>query len=240
MLPQASVYPAQMRATRDLLRRRIHLMRKRSELLAHVQQTNSQSNLPEIGKNIADKANRAGIAERFAEPAVQKSIEVDLALITYDDQLLSDLELSIVKSAKQHDATTFYRLRSVPGVGKILALVLLDDIHDIRRFPSVQDFTSYGRLVKCARESAGKRYGNSGTKIGNASLKWAFSEAAVLFQRNNPAGQQSLVRLENKHGQGKPLTILAHTLARAVYSMLKRETVFDLDKFLCGEGEQSG
>jgi transposase len=234
MLPQAYVYPAQMRATRDLLRRRTHLMRKRSELLAHVQNTNSQYNLPEIGKNIAYKANRDGVAERFAQPAVQKSIEVDLALITYYDQLLSDLELSIVKSAKQHDANTFYRLRSIPGVGKILALVLLYEIHDIRRFPSVQDFASYCRLVKCARESAGKRYGNSGTKIGNAYLKWAFSEAAVLFLRNNPAGQKHLARLEKKHGKGKALTILAHKLARAVYYMLKRETVFELDKFLCG------
>jgi hypothetical protein len=53
MLPQASGYPAAMRATRDLLRRRIHLMRKRAELLAHVQNTNSQYHLPEIGKKIA-------------------------------------------------------------------------------------------------------------------------------------------------------------------------------------------
>ena len=234
MLPQAYVYPAQMRATRDLLRRRTHLMRKRSALLAQVQHTNSQYNLPEIGKNIAYKANRDGVAERFAQPAVPKSIEVDLALITYYDQLLSDLELSIVKSAKHHDAKTCYRLRSIPGVGKILALVLLYEIHDIRRFPSVQDFASYCRLVKCARESAGKRDGNSGTKIGNAYLKWAFSEAAVLFLRNNPAGQKHLARLEKKHGKGKALTILAHKLARAVYYMLKRETVFDLDKFLCG------
>src|SRR5262247_4860136 len=49
MLPQAYVYPAEMRATRDLLRRRIHLMRKRAEWLGHIQQTNSQYNLPDIG-----------------------------------------------------------------------------------------------------------------------------------------------------------------------------------------------
>jgi transposase len=82
MLPQASVSPAEMRATRDLLRRRTHLMRKRAALLSHVQNTNSQSNLPEIGKKIAYKANREGVAERFADPAVQKTIEVDLALIS--------------------------------------------------------------------------------------------------------------------------------------------------------------
>jgi transposase len=232
MLPQAYVYPAEMRATRDLLRRRMHLTRKRAEVLAHIQNTNSQYNLPEIGKKLAYKANRDGVADRFADPAVQKSIEVDLALIGHYDGLLTDLELDLVQTAKAHDAQTFYRLRSIPGVGKILALVLLYEIHDIRRFPRVQEFVSYCRLVKCAKESAGKRYGTSGKKIGNAYLKWAFSEAAVLFLRNNPAGQKYLTRLAQKHGKGKALTILAHKLARAVYYMLKRDTAFDLDKFL--------
>jgi transposase len=232
MLPQAYVYPADMRATRDLLRRRIHLMRKRAELLTHVQQTNSQYNLPEIGKKIAYKANRDGVAERFPDPAVQKSIEVDLALLGHYDELLRDLELAIVTTAKQHDANTLYLLQTVPGIGKILSLVLLYEIHDVARFPRVQDFVSYCRLVKCAKESAGKRYGTSGTKIGNAYLKWAFSEAAVLFLRNNPAGQKYLARLENKHGQGKALTVLAHKLARAVYYMLQRTTAFNMEQFL--------
>jgi transposase len=232
MLPQAYVYPAAMRATRDLLRRRTHLMRKRAELLAHVQNTNSQYNLPEIGKKIAYKANRDGVAERFADPAVQKNIEVDLALITYYDQLLSNVELSILQAAKHHDATTLYLLQTVSGIGKILSLILLYEIHDIARFPTVQDFASYCRLVKCAKESAGKRLGTSGKKIGNAHLKWAFSEAAVLFLRDNPAGQKYLARVEKKHDKGKALTILAHKLARAVYYMLKRQRAFDMDQFL--------
>src|SRR2546426_3966754 len=162
MLPQAYVYPAEMRATRDLLRRRMHLTHKRAELLAHVQNTNSQYNLPAIGKKIAYKANRDGVAERFADPAVQKSIEVDLALITYYDELLGNVELSILKTARHHDAHTLYLLQTVPGIGKILSLVLLYEIHDIERFPRVQDFVSYCRLVKCARESAGQRPGNTG------------------------------------------------------------------------------
>jgi transposase len=196
MLPQAYVYPAEMRATRDLLRRRTHLMRKRAELLSHVQNTNSQYNLPAIGTNIAYKANREGVAERFTDPAVQKNIEVDLALSTYYDKLLQDLELSILKTAKQHDANTLYLLQTVSGIGKILSLVLLYEIHDIDGFPRVQDFVSYSRLVKCAKESAGKRLGTSGKKIGNAHLKWAFSEAATLFLRNNPNGQRLLARWE--------------------------------------------
>src|SRR5918995_2207917 len=135
MLPKAYVYPAEMRGTRDLLRRRTHLMRKRAELLAHVQNTNSQYNLPEIGKKIAYKANREGVAERFADPSVQRSIEVDLKLMNHYDQLLTDLELYIVRTAKAHDANAFYLLRSVPGIGKILALVIL---YEINRFATVQ------------------------------------------------------------------------------------------------------
>jgi transposase len=232
MLPQAYVYPAAMRATRDLLRRRMYLTRKRAELLAHIQNTNSQYNLPEIGKKLAYKANRDGVAERFPDPAVQKSMEVDLALLGSYEPLLRDLELHIVKAAKQHDPNTLYLLQTVPGIGKILSLVLLYEIHDIQRFPSVQDFVSYCRLVKCAKESAGKRYGTAGAKIGNAYLKWAFSEAAVLFLRANPAGQKYLTRLEKKHGQGKALTLLAQKLGRAVYYMLKRQKAFDMHKFL--------
>jgi transposase len=234
MLPQAYIYPAEMRATRDLLRRRMHLMHKRAELLAHIQNTNSQYNLPEIGTKLAYKANRQGVAERFPEPAVQKSIVVDLLLIDHYDQLLRDMELCILKTAKQQDSNTLYLLRTIPGIGEILSLVLLYEIHDIQRFPRVQEFVSYCRLVKCARESAGKRYGTSGAKIGNAALKWAFSEAAVLFLRANPTGQKYLARLEKNHSKGKALTILAHKLARAVYYMLKRHTAFDMATFLRG------
>jgi transposase len=216
MLPQAYVNPAEMRATHELLRRPMHLARKRGALPAHVQHTNRQYNLPALGQKIADKANRDGVAERFADPAVHKSIAIVLALIGYDDELLRDLELAIVKAARHHDANTRYLLRPVPGFGMILSLVVRYEIHDIERFPRVQDFASYCRLVTCAKASAGKRYGTSGTTIGNAHLKWAFSEAAVLCLRDHPAGQKFLTRLENKHRKGKALTILAHILARAV------------------------
>ncbi len=74
MFPEAYVYPREMRGTRDLMRRRMHLMRKRSELLAHIHNTNSQYNLPQISKNLRYAFNRDGIAERFSDPSVQKGI----------------------------------------------------------------------------------------------------------------------------------------------------------------------
>ena len=168
MLPQAYVYPAEMRATRALLRRRIPLMRKRAEWLGHLPQTHSQYNVPAMGQKIASKANRASVAERFLESAVQQRIDVALALLDHDDCLRRARELTSLKTAKQHEATTLYLLRTVPGRGESLRLVLLSDVHAIARFPRVQDVVSYGRLVKCAKASAGQRYGTSGTTIGNA------------------------------------------------------------------------
>ena len=109
-----------MRAPRALLRRRIPLMRKRAELLPHVPHTTCQSPLPDIGTKSAYKTNRGGVAERFPDPAGQKSLEGALAWLDDDDRLRSDLALAIVKTAKQQDAAPCYRRQSVPGMGQIL------------------------------------------------------------------------------------------------------------------------
>lgn len=232
LLPQAYVYPAAMRATRDLIRRRLHLVRKRGQLLAHIQNTRAQYNLPAFGRRLAYPANREGVRERFADPSVRKSIDVDLTLVAQYDALITDLELTIVREAKRHDADAFHRLRSVPGIGKVLALTILYEIHDITRFGRVQEFASYARLVKGQKQSAGKMLGTSGAKMGNVHLKWAFSEAAVLFLRHTKDGKKLLVAIEKKHGKGKALSILAHKIGRAVFYMLTRGTVFSTDKFL--------
>jgi transposase len=232
MLPQAYVYPSKMRATRDLLRRRNHLMRKRAELFAHIQNTRSQYNLPDPLGCIAKPQNREGIAKRFDAPAVQKNMAVDLEVIEAYDPILTQLERDIMACAKEHDLRSYTLLQTIPGVGRILALVILYEIESIERFPSVQDFVSYCRLVKCIKESNGKKYGSSGKKIGNAHLKWAFSEAAVLFLKGNEAGKKYLQRLAHKHGKAKALSSLAHKLGRAAYFMLKNKEAFNQKKLL--------
>jgi transposase len=232
MFPQAYVYPAEMRATRDLLRRRCHLARQRAQLLAHIHNTKSQYNLPEIGKRLANHANREDVAEHFPAPSVRKAIEVEVSLIDHYDQLLGEVELYLTRSAKAHEVQTFARLQSVPGIGQILALVLLSAIHDLTRFPRVQDFVSYCRLGKCAKESSGKKLGASGQKIGNVHWRWAFAEAAVLFLRQRQPGKEYFAKLEHKHGKAKALTVLAPKLGRAVYYMLTRNQAFDLHRFV--------
>ena len=122
-------------------------------------------------------------------------------------------------------------LRTIPGVGKILSLVMLYEIHTIDRFPKVGDLLSYARLVIPKQISDGKVTGQSGAKIGNAHLKWAFSEAALTMLRNSDDAKAFLKRKEKKHGKGRAMTMLARKIARVVYHMLKQREAFDAVKF---------
>lgn len=232
MIPMAYVSSQSMRSTRDLLRRRMHFVHQRSTLMIHIQQTNYQYNLPKIGKSLKYTGNREGMTERFTDESVQKTVEVDLELIAYDDRIINKLEWHILKTAKTHDATALNILRSIPGIGKILSLVILYEVQDIRRFSRPQQFASYARLIRPVKESGGKRTGSSNGKIGNAYVKWAFSEAVVLFLRETREAQPYIKRLERKYGKDKAKGILAHRLGRTVYDMLARKQLFDIDKFV--------
>lgn len=230
--PFAYVYPPLMRSTRDLLRRRLHFARKRAELLTHVQNTFTQYNLSRPEGRLNLRENRRELLECFNDSAAQASIRADLSLIDHYDDLIPELENTVLGQARVHDHDNLGRLQTVRGVGKILGLTLLYEIHDIGRFASVQNFSSYARLIKCGKESSGKLLGTSGAKIGNVHLKWAFSEAAVCFLQHNPPGQKYLQRLQRKHSKGKALSILAAKLGRATYFVLKQQTTFDMDRFL--------
>ena len=230
--PMAYVYPRGMRATRDLLRRRLFFVRKRAELYTHIRTTFHQLNLPAPKGKFHHPRNRVGVAELIPDPVVQVSVEADLTLATHFDEVIRSIEGTIRDQAKVDDPDTLELLKTIPGVGRILSLTLLYELHDIARFPRVQDFISYARLVKSQKSSAGKITGTSGAKIGNAHLKWAYSEAAVHFLQKNPPGQKLLHRIRSKHGKGKALSILAARLGRASYYMLRHSTPFDMDRFM--------
>ena len=232
MLPQAYVDPQEMRATRDLLRRRMRLVRLRGQALAHVTNTFTQYNVESPEKRLRNASNRIGIAEQFSDASVQWAVRSDLALAGHLDEQLRGIELYLAQHAKIDDPQAFARLQTVPGIGSILAMVMLYEVHDIRRFGSVQQFASYCRLVKCSHESAGKKTAGKGNKIGNAHLKWAFSEAALLMLRELPAAKTYVATLEKKHGKAKAISILAARLGRTIYWMLKRQEAFDVTRFL--------
>ena len=228
----AYAYPKALRATRDLLRRRTRLTRLKAELLTHLQIVNHQQNLPPFEKKITYKSNRTGIADRFEDKSTRISVELDLEqLDQYQDQLRR-LELYLEQSAKIDDPQAFFSLRTISGVGRIIALTMLYEIHDINRFPTVGQFLSYCRLVKGSHSSAGKNYGSPGRKIGNAYLKWAFGETVPLMKRCSPEAKAFLDRIEKKHGKARAFSYLSVKLGRAVYFMLKRKEAFDIDRLL--------
>lgn len=231
--PMAHAYPKDKRETRDLLRRRSFFVRQRAQLIAHIQNTNSQYNLPPFSKKLTYKGNRTNdIAQRFEHASTQLSITADLALIENYDTQIAALESHLVKSAKVDDPATFGFLRTVPGIGPILGLTMLYEIDSIRRFPEVGNFLSYARLVSCTHESAGKVKGVGGRKIGNAHLKWAFSEAASLMLRSFAPAKSWMQRQSRKRGTKKAHAILEAKIGRTVYHLWRKQAAFDAKKFL--------
>lgn len=231
-IPQAYVYPPRLRAARDLMRRRLFFTRKRAELLSHIENTFHQYNLAKPVSALSSPAQRAHVADHFRDPVVRASVEADLALCSAYDERINALEKLIEQHARAHAPSALTLLRTIPGVGAILGLTILYEIDTIERFPRVQDFSSYCRLIKPEHSSDGKRVGSGGAKIGSAHLKWAFSEAAVGFLHRNPRGQAHIKRLRKRYGKGKALGILAARLGRATYFMLKEKRAFDMDRFL--------
>src|ERR1700710_2096559 len=119
-------------------------------------------------------------------------VESDLALIDDYDPKLRNREPHLTRTAKVDDPVTFGLLRTVPGIGPILGLVLLYEVDDMNRFPDAGNFLSSSRLGRGEHSSAGKVKGSGGKKIGNAHLKWAFSEAACLMLRSCPEAKSWL------------------------------------------------
>jgi hypothetical protein len=87
-------------------------------------------------------------------------------------------------------------------------------------------------LVKGEHSSNGKSYGSPGKKIGNPYLKWAFSEAVPLLKRQSPQAKAFCTRIANKHGNARANSLLAVKLGRAVYFMLRRGDVFDINRMI--------
>jgi transposase len=235
LFPVAYAYPRAKRQTRDLLRRRSFFVRQRAQLIAHVVNTNSQFNLPPLSKKLTYAANRTPeLLERFADPSTRLMVAADLALVDDYDTRIAELERHLVKNARVDDPVTFGQLRTVPGIGPILGLTLLYEIDDIKRFPEAGNFLSYSRLVRCEHSSAGKVKGSGPKKVGNAHLKWAFSEAACLMIRAVPAVKGWMQRQEKKRGKRKALAVLEAKIGRAVYHLWRKQVPFDLKRFLKG------
>ena len=236
MMPQAFVYPPKMRGIRDLMRRRLYFVRKRAELMAHVQMTYQQYNLEQPGVKITKHVHRIGIEDAFEDPATQLSIGADSLLIGTYTTLINGLESKIQRLAgKSFDnKLDLTLLQTVPGIGPVLSRTILFEMQDVSRFPTVQKFCSYARLVRPEHSSAGKKTASNGgkRKIGNPHLRWAFAEAVIVFLRDDSVGKVLMDKLLKKYSKSKAMSVLSHKIARACYFILLKQQPFDGNKFL--------
>lgn len=232
LLPVGYIYPKEFRATRDLLRRRTRFMIIRAEAYAHIQTTFRQHCMNISPKDVKNKDTRRELITKIADPQIQSNIAMDLDVIDFLEVKLNLVEREIRAKAKLHDRTTHNLLLTVPGVGDMMSLVILYEIGDISRFTSPQKFSSYCRLVKCERTSAGKRYRGGNQKIGNPYLKWAIGEIIIHAPTTSPVIKNYYERLVNRLGKKKAMSVMNHKFGVAIYYMLKNKEVFDEKRFI--------
>lgn len=231
--PKAYAYPQTMRATRDLLRRRHRFVALRGEAYTHIQCTFAQQGmLDPLHETVRKKTTRRELCDRLPDPDLNRSVDCDLDLIDSLDAMIHKVEKQVFAQAKHHDRNALSILMTIPGVGEMLALTMLYEIHSIARFKSASHFSSYCRLVKVERTSVGRNTGDGNQKIGNPHLKWAFTEIILIAQRWSEPIKKYYEKLKSKHGPGKAKTVIAHKFAIAVYHMLKNRQAFDEKRFV--------
>ncbi len=236
LIPPSYVYPAAKRPVRALLRQRILYVWRRAELLTRIQMHQMAEGHSPVRQSPASHRDEweERLMTQYKNPLHKIAIKNDLRMITQYDEIIQELETELMRVTRKIANRDFTLIQSIPGVGRSLGLTMLYEIDTIERFPTVQDFSSFCRLVKGSVASAGKIKGSRGAKLGNPYLRWAFGEAAVIAKRNHYLLHPYAQRLEAVHGKFKANAILANKLARAIYFMLKEKTVFDPERLISG------
>jgi transposase len=188
--------------------------------------------LPPVSNDVKYKSKRVAITADIADPFVRRRVEADRALLDPLDAAIRRLEAEVEAAAQEHFPTELAVRPSTPGVGPVLSLTILLEIDRIDRFGTRQQFCSSSRLCGAVQESAGRRTGAGNRKAGNAWLKWAFSEAAVLAAQKDERLGRLRERLTAKLGKAKALSALAHKLGRAFDHLLHTKEVFDVNRFV--------
>ena len=181
------------------------------------------------------KSSRAETApERFVNPSLKFSMKVDTYMARQYDLVIKELEIEVIKHTRLLASKEYAILKTTPGIGRTLGLVILYEIDDITRFTTSNNFCSYAMLTPADATSDGKKVGKQGRKMGNHYLKWAISELVVIAKRN-PYIREYASKFENKHGKSKTNAILRHRFGHVIFNMLKRNQVFSIDQFLKGK-----
>jgi transposase len=228
-LKEGFVYPRAERAVRDLLRKRAHLVKQRTQNILSIQNLTCRNTGGRLSANQAKQLTEEAV-KKFYDKEEERALAINCSL-----HVIQTLKREITVIEKQVKSKLklsqpYQVLQSVPGIGELLAMVIMLEAGDMSRFPSVGDFSSYCRCVNSIRLSNGKKKGSGNRKNGNKYLSWAFMEAAHYAIRYYPVIRKFYQRKSARSGIMVALMAVAHKLARASYHVLRDQVPYEETK----------
>ena len=228
VLPQGYIYPKQERPIRDLLRKRSQMVRQRTTNLLSIENLLTRNTGTSMSANRVKVLDDSQVDELLANSDLALAVKANLAMMQRADEQTEILEQRVRELVQLK--REFSLLKTVPGIGQILALTITLETGDIGRFCSVGNYASYCRCVGSQKLSNGKRKGSANTKNGNKYLAWAFVEAANFAIRYEARIKSFYQRKKTKSHGVLALKAVAHKLCRACYYIMKDQVAFDVAK----------
>jgi transposase len=235
ILPTGYIYPKEERPVRDLLRKRSHLVRHRTSHILSIKNIMSRSLGVRMKSDDVKKLDERQVRKLFPDEHLFLAVNASVTIMRHLTQQIGLIEAAVLAQAKLRGA--FSGLRSLPGIGEILALTIMLEAGDMRRFPDVGDYASYCRCVKSSRTSNGKRIGEGNRKNGNKYLSWAYVEAANIAKRYCPIIHRFYQRKMSQTNQAVAIKAISNKLARASYYVVRDQVAYDATRLFGGRAE---
>jgi len=226
LLPEGHIYPKAERPVRDLVRKRSQLVRHRTAHILSIENLVIRNTGRRISANSVRHLTDKQVDALLPEADLALAVKSNVAVMQCLQQQIELLEKTIEARVRLREA---YRgLLTVDGIGKILALTIMLETGDIKRFADVGNYVSYCRCVKSVRMSNHKKKGKGNVKNGNKYLSWAFVEAAIHAIQYNAQVRRFYHRKSAKTKRVVALKAIAHKLARVCYHIMNEGATFDV------------
>ena len=228
ILPTGYIYPKEERAVRDLSRKRLQMVRLSTTNILSMQNLFARNTGKSISGNEIKRMTIEDAVLLLEQEEHALAMSCNLSVLQQCQEQIKLLEKMVLKRAQLRPE--FKSLLTVPGIGRILALTIMLETGDIRRFNKAGNFASYARCVDSNRVSNGKKKGENNRKNGNKYLAWAFIEAAHFSIRYSDTIKSFYQRKSAKTKQVIAIKAVAHKLARACYYVMRDQVDFDIKR----------
>ena len=225
ILPTGYIYPKEERPTRDLLRKRLHLVRHRTSHILSVKNILARNLGIRMKSEEVKKLTAPDVKTLFSDTETRVAVTASVGLIAHLEKEISGIEAMITKKLKIR--REFIKLLTMPGIGQILGLTIMLEVGHIDRFPTVGDYSSYCRCVRSIRTSNGKITGYGNRKSGNKYLSWAYVEAANFARRFHEEVRSYYERKKTRTNKIVAIKAVSHKLARASYYVMRDRVDYD-------------